>query len=157
MLGVGVLLAPVEAPARGGGFMAGRAGFAHGAFHSFVGQSFVQPRPAPAPGAIQGHGFRIGSAALAPRLRFRRFFGTGLPLAGIGITYGGYDYYGGYGDQIAEAGAYGQPVYYPAADNFIPVPQAGYPFPSDRGVCRSQTLTVPSEAGGQRKVTITRC
>ena len=154
VLGVGGMLAPVEAPARGGGFVAGRMGFGpglgHGGFHPFVGRPFVQPRPAPLPAAID-HGIRVGSNAFAPRFGARRFFGHGLPADGIGIYYGDYD------DEIADSSAYQEPVYLPAGGNFAPGPQYGYQIAAERGVCRSRTRTVPSETGGQRKVTITSC
>jgi hypothetical protein len=152
-IGLGATLAPVEALARGGGSMMGGAGFhpglSHGAFHPFVSPSFVPPRPVAAPAALPDHGFRVGSNFDAFRFRSRRFFSRGLPLAGIGIYYGDYD------DQIADSVAYQQPVYLPAGDGLVPA--AGYQVAAERGVCRSQTVTVPAESGGQRRVTITRC
>ena len=147
VLGIGVMLAPVEARARGGGFMAGGVSFGHAAFHPFVSRSFVQPRPAP----VQDHGVRVGGNFGAPRFGSRRFFGRGLPADGIGIYYGDYD------NEITDSIAYQQPVYLPAGGNFVPGPQADYRIAVERGICRSQTRTVPSEAGGQRRVTITSC
>jgi hypothetical protein len=116
-----------------------------------VSRPFVQSRPAPVPAAVQDHGVRLGGNFGSRRFGSRRFFGHGLPPDGIGIYYGDYD------DEIADSMAYQQPVYLPAGGNFVPGPQADYHIAAERGVCRSQTRTVPSEAGGQRKVTITRC
>ncbi len=138
-----------EASARFGGFAAGGAhvGFSAG-FHAFHAQPSVRVRPAP----VINHGsfarFGVGSP-----FRFRRFVGNGLPLAGVGVYYGGYDYSGGY--EAPDAAIYQQPIYVP--EDVTGTVPPGNPSVVSHGVCRSDTHVVPSEAGGERKVTVTRC
>jgi hypothetical protein len=81
--------------------------------------------------------------------RFRRVFGARLPRNGIGINYGSnYDP----GDYTAAAWQY------PAMQTVADTPSL---LEAESGVigrrCGSQTVVVPSEAGGERPITVTRC
>lgn len=134
VLGIGLVLAPVAASARGGAAAGGRA------FHGGVGQPLVRPGfvpPAVAVGAPV-HTLRVG-------LRHRQ------PFRWQPAGWGGW--YGGSSDPAAYAVPYDSysssaPTVDAAPASFIPVRPPG---------CGSQTKTVPSEAGGQRTITITRC
>jgi hypothetical protein len=73
--------------------------------------------------------------------RHRHFFGLGLPIAGIGVTYGPYD------GPLVDIAAIARP------SDTVPVTQDG-----NRGLaggCRSETRLIPSEAGGEQPITIT--
>ena len=158
------MLVCVEASARGGGFAAGRAVVGAAGLRPAAAQRLVGARPFP---KVPGHGgaaIRNDRRLLAlDHAHFHRFFGGGLPAAGVGVYYGygGYDYTGGYaypagyGDEVGARGAVtDQGGYFPALVSVVPVEQSAS---RDRGVCRSQAQVVASESGGQRTVTITRC
>ena len=136
MLGVGLVLAPAATSARSGGFAGARAGVVRPAL---VRPGFVPPQPVVGKVAAPIHLHR-----LAP-FRLRR--DAGSPVA----VWGDSGYAAGY-DQ--------SPLIYPAATDpaadgapdqgrivYVPPPPG----------CRSSTQMVPSEAGGERKITITRC
>lgn len=144
-LGVAVMLAPLPASARAGGF-AGHAAFVHGDFRHFVGQPLVRPGQVPPVVASSAPVLVNRTFGFEPRRQHRRFFGFGFPLAGIGVSYGTYPYEA----PLVDVGAVARP-WGPA-----PVAQDG-----DRslagGECRTETRLVPSEAGGERPITITWC
>jgi hypothetical protein len=139
-----------EASARVGGFApaGAHAGVAAG-FHAFHGQPSVRVRPAP----LINHG-SFARFGVGPRFGFHRFVGNGFPLAGGGVYYGGYDYSGGY-EPPPDAAIYQQPIYVP--EDVTGTVPSGNPSVVSHGTCRSDTHVVPSEAGGERKVTVTRC
>jgi hypothetical protein len=132
IIGLGLALAPNQAFGRSGGF---------------GGRSFAIA-PAFRPPVLQRSlGFR--SPALRQSVLLRRHrFGFGVPLTGFG---------GSYYDPSDNANPYYQSSYaYPdMATGDIPV---GYSSPviHHRG-CDSQSVTVPSESGGERSVNIVRC
>ena len=97
--------------------------------------------------------FNIFNSATAPRRYsypvsgYRRAYGRDLPAAGVGVYYGSYDV----GDE---------PLFVPS----LPASQSAdhsdsrFIRPSgDWRDCSSQRLLVPSEDGGERRVTIHRC
>ncbi len=147
---VACVLAPVEASARPGGSAIGRGLLFRGAV----------PRPALQPSVHIGRvpALVTGGAAVpnfhpaqvAPVQRFRRVFGARLPRNGIGVYYGSsYDS----GDVIGAVGQYA-PVQ-AVAD--LPAPGEGAGAAVIGRRCSSQTIVVPSEAGGERPITVTRC
>jgi hypothetical protein len=140
VLGAGLVPVP-QASARAGGFVLGRLSFNHGGVHRFGGTPFVGIRPGPSI-ALSG-GLIVATAGLEPMRHHRRFFGLGLPIAGIGVTYGPYD------GPFVDIGAMARP------SGTAPVTQDG-----DRGLaggCRTETRLIPSEAGGEQPITITWC
>lgn len=153
VLAAGAALMPAGTWARGGAMGAGGHGFAaHAGFHPVTrGAFFIPHRPPQVMPAHVGPFARSHDFAIAPHRRFVRFFGSGLPIAGIGV------YYGDYGDDDDTTGALGpQPIYYPAGvDGWIP--QGDPRVANSRGACRTQVVTVRSEGGGERQVNVTRC
>ena len=142
-LGVAAMLAPLQAWARAGGFMAGHAALVHGDFRHFVGQPLVRPGQAP-PVVVSSAPVLVNRTfGFEPLRHHRRFFGFGFPLGGIGVSYDPYE------APVADVGAIARP------SGAATVAQDG-----DRslaGGCRSETRLVPSEAGGERPITITWC
>jgi len=128
MLCLGSVLAPDEAFARGG----------------FGGRSF---------GLSPGfHAPALRTPFLAHRRigfeRLRRHDGLGVPLTVLGgAAYGPSDYVDPY-FRPADA----EPDIVPGA-----LPGGGNPVFVYRRGCRTQTVTVPSEDGGDRAINITRC
>jgi hypothetical protein len=127
ILGAALVLAPAAADARGGGMGGGR-GFAM-------------------------HGFRPGFHQMLLR---HRFFGrSNLPLSNFGGGFaGGYGYGGG--------GDYSNPVTYPIQYGLYDLPPSPWAFPvaatpAVRRPCTSEVRKVPSEDGGERAITVTRC
>jgi len=144
------VLAPVEASARPGGSTIGRG----------LGFRGAVPRPALQPSVHIGRAPALvtGGAAVpnfhpahvAPVQRFRRVFGARLPRNGIGVYYGSiYDP----GDAIGAIGPYA-PVQ-AVADVAAPREGDGAVVIGRR--CSSQTVVVPSEAGGERSIKVTHC
>jgi hypothetical protein len=148
--GIVAVLAVGEASARPGGLAIGRGLLFRGAV----------PRPAPQPSVHIGRAPALvtGGAAVpnfhpaqvAPVQRFRRVFGARLPRNGIGVYYG--SIYGP-SDVIGAAGQYA-PVQ-AVAD--VPAPGEGASAAVIGRRCSSQTIVVPSEAGGERPITVTGC
>jgi len=132
LFGIGLVLSPDAASARRAGVPLGRA--LHGG--PLVRPGMIAPA-LPAAGAVAPlHAFGI------PGFRHRRQQPTSV---------GGW--YGGTSDPVGYAVPYeASPAQGPAANvvpaNLIPVQTQG---------CSGQTKTVPSEAGGVRTITITRC
>ena len=135
VLGAGVLLVSDAASARGGG--------AHAGFH--FGRPFAGMRPFVRPAA------RIHAFKAARLWRYRNVDGFGYPLYGAGYYYGP-DY-----DPVDAVGSIGQPPYPYGDDDTSVVPNDGMRVAPVRRVCWSEIKTVPSESGGERQVTITRC
>jgi hypothetical protein len=135
VLTLGAMVAAPQASARAGSLVAGHPAFNHRDFPRFLAQPLVRPgQPLPV----------VVSSAANRTLDFeavhhhRRFFGHGLPLAGIGVAYGPFD------APIADVGTIARP---PEASQAAEV----------GSVCRSETRVVASEAGGERAITITWC
>ena len=126
--------------------MPGHADFNHGGFHRFSGQPLVRPGQAP-PIVVRG-----GPAATNRRFGFesarehRRFFGFGFPVVGVGPAFGPFE------APIADVGAVAPGPVLRAAE-----PGSREPISVAGGDCRSETRTVPSEAGGERPIKITWC
>jgi hypothetical protein len=148
---LGAVPVPLQATARAGGIVAGQAAFNHCDFRGFVGQSLVRPGQMPpavvsgAPAAvnrISGNRF----SGFAPARLHRRIFGFGIPVVGVGVSYGPFD------DPIADVGAIHRPR---AVDDSASFPEGGDRIL--RGGCRSETRMVSSEAGGERPIRITWC
>ena len=129
--------------------MPGHADFNHGGFHRFSGQPLVRPGQAP-PIVVRG-----GPAATNRRFGFepagyhRRFFGFGLPGAGIGVSFDPFD------GPITDLRAADRPAGLRAADDGLP--EGTDRVSSDRSGCRSETRMVASEDGGERSIRITWC
>jgi hypothetical protein len=85
---------------------------------------------------------------LPPRRQFRRVFGARLPHDGIGVYYGTGAFY----DPAAFTPVISAPVQ-PVAD--ISAIRVGE-VRAGRS-CASEIITVSSEAGGERPITVTRC
>jgi hypothetical protein len=140
VLCVGSVLAPSEALARFGGFGGRAFGFSPG-FHApglrtpFLAHPFL------------AHPFLAHRRAFAFD-RFRRQ-DTLVPLTVLGGAglYGPSDY----------VDPYPQPVAIEQEVVTGAIPGGGGPVFVVRPGCRTQTVTVPSEAGGHRSINITRC
>ncbi|MBV8823830.1 MAG: hypothetical protein JO220_02400 [Hyphomicrobiales bacterium] len=79
-------------------------------------------------------------------------YGSAYPL-----TYAdGSAFYGTYYDPSDVTGAIGAPAYAVPPASVLPI-AARLEAPVDRGACRSEIVAVPSPAGEERSVTITRC
>jgi hypothetical protein len=139
VLDVGAVAAPVATLAGSGGPLAAPAHVAP----SLVRPSFTGPLPAHGLGAFSTH---------------MRRFRMSEPEARRGATFpvwSGYasswpsDYPSGY------AAPYAEPVYiYPPTENFS---ERSRPIMTRPPECRTDTQKVPSEAGGERTINITRC
>ena len=129
VLGIGSMLVTETAFARGGGFARASGGFRAPAFHM--------------------HHARTGP------LHHRRGFGYSMPPAV-------------WGEPAWSGMQYVPPIYYLVSYSQLPDPTA-YPVtataPSPRHIsvidrpatCNSRTMVVPSERGGERVITVTRC
>jgi hypothetical protein len=147
ILGTGLVPAPLQASARAGGLMAGHATFGRGDFFRFGGQPLVRPGQAP-PVIVSGSSpaFVNPMFGLERERHHRRFFGFGLPVAGVALSYGPYD------QPIAGVGVIVRPV------AVTPAPENGDRIDrSNHGECRSETRMVASEDGGERPINITWC
>jgi hypothetical protein len=135
-------------PAWAAGLMVGHAGFNAGSFQGFSGPALVRPRQAPQ--VIMSR----GPAAVLVNRRFgfeptherRRFFGFGFPIAGFGPAFGPFE------APVADTG-----VVVPGAALRAVEPGGAEHVSAIGGDCRSETRTVPSEAGGERPIKITWC
>jgi hypothetical protein len=146
---IAAVLSPVEASARSGGLTIGRGVMVQGAV----------ARPGLRPSVLIGRGPVIAAkravvpnihlARRTPVQRFRRVFGARLPRKGIGV------FFGSTFDPSYFTGGAGQ---YPLAQTMAD----STPLLGGDGIvlgrrCGSQTVFVPSEAGGERPITVTRC
>jgi hypothetical protein len=77
-----------------------------------------------------------------PLRHHRRVFGINLPATGIGPYY------------VAPTAG---PEFDPGITGSVVVPTTRDRMSVDRGGCRTETRTVPSETGGMRRITITSC
>lgn len=141
VLGVGVM--PVETSARSGGFMGAQSLGARSGIRPFVARPFfAHPfRPERISGA-----FSKSPIGLPMRERERR--GQGFPL-----WWGYASYLPGYypTEGSAPYGDFPYPYPYP------PTAERSRPIATYQPGCSTQTQKVPSEAGGERTITITRC
>jgi hypothetical protein len=144
-----VAFAPVDATARPGGLTA------HGGRHSAGRVAPARPWPTLHPGRrmvtkslratpiksvhLNKHGHVV------PVRRFKRFFGRDFPLSGVGDFYGA-PFYGP---------TYDQAPYDTVVSTLVDRTTPGEED-SRRG-CRSHTVVVPSQAGGERQITVTQC
>ena len=156
ILGIGLVLAPVAASARGGGVAAGRAFSVRGA-GPHVGPAVVHPgapvmRPAIGGGAAAGFGSPLveGVGAAVHSVNFHTTkFRHRPPFRWSQAAWGGWE--GGTYDSAIDAIPY-DPYALPAVDDVAarvtPVREPG---------CTVQIKTVPSEAGGERAIRIVRC
>jgi len=164
VLAIGSVVVPTEAPARGGGFGGGRAGgfaagrvVSPGGFHQLGVRPFVPVRPVlPHAVHVPAHVRAVRFEPLRQRRQpFGRFHGdgSGFVVAGVNVFYG-------WPESVGDVPAPAQPSA-PAAPGFAepaPIyPGAVEPVPAFRHVCRSVPEMVPSEQGGAREITITRC
>jgi hypothetical protein len=139
---VGLALAPDDVSARSGG-IAGRS-LALGARH-VGGLPLVKPGQIPVIKPAVAGGF----SGLRAVRRHHRFSRNGVPLLdGVGGPY--YEPYG-YSGYTGIESPYPQTI-----TNARPVPP-GDPVVVNGRVCFAQAYIVPSEAGGTRPVTVTRC
>ena len=148
-------LAPTESFARARG----------GAAASAPAMRAALPRAAPRPGFHRGSASQMPAKSLvvgpgsksvhavkhhykpdhmAPHRRHTRVFARHFPYGGIGIYYG----------PLYGSGLYEVPVPVSGtADDAMPVPQGN----GGGHRCRSRIVVVPSEASGERPITITEC
>jgi hypothetical protein len=127
-------------PARAAGLMAGS--FNSGGFRGFAGPVLVWSGQAPR--VVVSH--RPFPANRRFGFEHRRFFGFGFPVVGVGTAFGPFD------APIADAGAVAPAPILREAE-----PGSGAHISVSGGDCRSETRTVPSEAGGERPIKITWC
>lgn len=138
----GVASAPVQA----GGAVSGHGAFNRGGFQHLSTQHpgtqpLVRPGQMP-PLAVSPARAAINRMPGVEFARRRHFFGFDVPVAGIGV-YGSPD----------------EPVYVGTGDQPLPpvLEEHAPRSPSVASVCETETRTVPSEAGGQHTIHITRC
>jgi hypothetical protein len=136
-LGAGLMPGPAQAA----GLMAGPTTFS-GGLHGIAGSALV--RPGQAPPVIVSRGTvsvlvhrRFG---FEPVHEHRRFFGFGFPV------------FGSFEAPIADVEAVAPGPVLRAVE-----PGSREPISVNGGDCRSETRTVPSEAGGERTIKITWC
>jgi hypothetical protein len=171
ILGIGLLLAPADAFARGGGGGGMAAGRAVG-FRAPVRQPIM---PVARPAAISSPTLRgpvpmsvpaVRSRAAthipgfrAAQLHHRRLFGWGLPPTIWN------DGYGGYYNPAMYPYLYDQLPYIPSAATYpateatetAPATTRVVPVVVRRAGCSSESVKVGSEDGGERSITIVRC
>jgi hypothetical protein len=134
ILGLGLMLAPEAAFARGGGF--------------------AGPRALSVSGGIRPPTFHMRHARPAP-LHHRGWFRYGVPAAAWGAPY----WYGMDYNPAIYPVSYGR---LPDDTPAYPVVETA-PSPRHISVivrpsrCNSQTMKVPSESGGERAITVERC
>jgi hypothetical protein len=133
ILGIGSMLAPTETFGRSAGFV-GRP---------FPVASGFRPAVLRAPAKL--------SPQTARSRLHRRQFGFGVPLIVSDDTVS----YGPYYDPSGYVGLYDQPSY--ADPDLVTRSIADGPLAAHRPGCRSQTVTVPSEGGGERPINVVRC
>ena len=162
VLAIGSMVVPTEASARAGGLGAGRGGsFAsstvagfHGGFHRSGARPSVPFRPVLPPAVHVPT--QLPAAKVEPlrqhRQPFDRFHGDGVSFgyvaAGVSVFYG-------WPEAVSDV-----PALAPAAPGLAepaPVYPGAEPVTAFRHVCRSVPEIVPSEQGGAREITITRC
>jgi hypothetical protein len=143
VIGVVFVLASNEACARSGGFGARSFSVASGFRSPGLRPNF---RPALQPGFRSGlrPGFR-------PALR-SAFFNRHRSGFGVPLTWPGGSYY-----DPSDYGAPYEPLYFDPSGGEGEIPAEVNPVAIHRWGCRSQTVTVPSEDGGESSVNIVRC
>ena len=146
---IAAVLPPVEASARSGGLTIGRGLMFRGAVLRPGLRPSVRIGRGPALVAKSAVVPNIQPAQVAPVRRFRRVFGARLPRNGIGVYYGSI-----YNPDDFIGAAWQYPPVQTVAD--MPPLLEGDDVVIGRR-CGSQTVVVPSEAGGERPITVTRC
>jgi hypothetical protein len=147
--GIASVLVPAEASARSGGLTSSRAPVVRNSAPRRAAQPTVHIRQERALATKSAAAPNIHATHVPPATRYRRIFGRRLPRNGIGVYYGSVY---GLGDFTWIDGQY--PILLSATGT--------PPLPEDDGVtsarrCGSQAFVVPSEVGGERTVTVTRC
>jgi hypothetical protein len=162
IFGVGAMLAPNETFARSGGFggsggIGGRSFQASSSFRPSALQSqiHVSPRNLRPPIHI--------TSPIAPSRLHQRNLGFGVPLGsrlGIGVPLAvpvGSFPYGGYDVPPDYAEPFYQPSYADPDAVTGGIPDDVHPVVVHRPGCRSQTVILPAEDGGERTINILRC
>jgi hypothetical protein len=142
VLGVGSIMSPVETSARSGGLVAAPSSSARGAVRqSFGGPQLVhRSLPQGTTGAFPPHtrDFRMAGDHRGPG--FPLWWGYASAVPNYPFEY---------------AAPYGEAPYaYPPSANFS---ERARPVVTHPPECRTDTQKVPSEAGGERSISITRC
>jgi hypothetical protein len=170
----GLIVAPVETAARGGGFAGGgRAMPVVGGFRGPIARPPIAApvRPVAAPAGTRAAPFARAPFARAPfarvpfarapfaHLRHRRFFSAGLPVSiwGDAPGYSGYldpSYYYG---APPDPGIYSYPATAAPAADVAPVRERVIYVMPPRPSCSTQTYRVPAESGGERSINVVRC
>jgi len=133
ILGLGSMLAPTETFGRSAGFVV----------RPFPTASGFRPAALRAPANV--------SPRTARTLPHRHPFGFRVPLIVPDDAFS----YGTYYDASDYIGAYYQPWYADWDTVTGSIPDG--PLVAHRPGCRSQTVTVPSEGGGERPINVVRC
>jgi hypothetical protein len=143
VFGIGAMIASVETSARSGGFIAAPSLGARSAVRSSIATPFfAHPfRPERVPGAFSK---RLDAFRMS-REGERR--GPGFPL------WWGYPSYLPSYYPSEYSAPYGE-FPYPPTENFS---ERSRPIVTYQPGCRTETQKVPSEAGGERSINITRC
>jgi hypothetical protein len=138
-LAAGAMLVPLAASAAGFNY----GGFNYGGFGHLAGQSLVRPGQTPLVVVNTAPAPRNHLTGWEPLRHHRRVFGLALPVTGIAPYY------------VAPTAT---PEFDPGiTGSLIGVPPTRDRLPVDRGGCRIEIRTVPSEAGGTRDIAITSC
>src|SRR5215467_3050878 len=138
VLAVGLIAAPVETSARGGGFAGVHGMSFRGGFRApMIRPAIARPQRVAVPARIR----------TAPFAHFRRTIGPRRVWVGA-PWYGDYaaPWYGDYGDSTYVVPEQSQPVAGPTTEP-----------PPRRFGCSAQTYKVPSEAGGETSVKVFGC
>jgi hypothetical protein len=150
ILATGLIAAPVESSARGGGFAGGHAMSFRGGFRApMIRPAIARPQRVAVPARIRTAPFAHFRHAIGPRGGW-----VGAPWYGdYGAPwYGDYGDYGDYGNSTSVApDEQSQPVASPTAE-----PPPRRPPPRRLG-CSTQTYKVLSEAGGETSVKVWSC
>ncbi len=138
ILAIGLIAAPVETSARGGGFAGGHGMSFHGGFHApIIRPAIARPQRVAVPARNR----------TAPFAHFRRTIGPRRVWVGA-------PWYGDYG--APWYGDYGASSYVVPDEQSQPVASPTTEPPRRLG-CSAQTYKVPSEAGGETSVKVWGC
>jgi hypothetical protein len=166
IIAIGLLVAPVETSARGGGFAGGRAMPAGGMAAPMARPAVAPPRGLMAPTRPVAAPVRQHGRAPFAHVRHHRFSNAGLP-----VGWWTYPWYGDYYNPSAYSPFYQQP-YYPDPATAYPVtayPPVAYPpvvpqvteriiyVVPPRPGCSTETIKLHSDKGGERSIDVVRC
>ncbi len=140
---IGLIAAPVETSARGGGFAGGHGMSFRGGFRApMMRPAIARPQRVAVPARTHNAPFAHFRHTTGPRRVW-----VGSPWYGYG-DYGA-PWYGDYGDSTYVApDEQSQSGASPTTESNMAPPRLG---------CRAQTYSVPSEAGGETSVKVVRC